>query len=310
MKIQVMLYSLTAVAALAACGGPQTQPAIQSPVGTTSTAARPEARSRDLLYISDQETAKVYVYSYPGGKQVGTLSGVVFPESLCVDGTGNVFVPDDGASHVVEYAHGGTSPIRTLPEEENPDACSIDPATGDLAVANEMGSVSVYPNATGSPTIYSTQFVPWFCAYDPTGNLFAGGNGAGVQIGELRRGASAFQRVTYQGHNNGTVAGIQWVDKHLTVGTANRYSGHCCGRIYRFSIKGSHGRPAGSMHVPGEMNNFFVYGSTAIVTTGLHRVLFYDYPKGGQARRILDEPGSASYSAVISPGSPDRMPRR
>ncbi len=309
MKPRATFYSLAAVAVLAACGGPQTQPAMQSPSGTTS-AARPEAHSGDLLYISDQEKAQVYVYSYPAGKQVGALSGVVFPESLCVDRSGNVFVPDNGAAQIAEYAHGGTSPINTLTDRENPDACSVDPATGSLAVTNESGNVSVYPNATGSPTIYSTPFVPWFCAYDPSGNLFAEGDGAGVQIAELRRGGSAFERVSYREHNNGTVAGMQWVTNHLTMGTANRYSGHCCGRIYRFSIKGSHGRRAGSMHVPGEMNNFFVYGSTAIITTGLHRVLFYDYPKGGQARRILDEPGSASFSAVVSPASSGRTPRR
>jgi hypothetical protein len=282
---------------------------MQSPAGTTS-ALRPGGPSGELLYVSDQEKGQVYVYSYPAGQQVGSLSGIHFPESLCVDGSGNVYVPDNGASQISEYAHGGTSSIKTLTDREFPDACSVDPATGDLAVANQSGTVSVYPNATGSAAIYATPFVPWFCAYDPSGNLFADGDGAGIQIAELRRGGSAFKRVSYRQNNNGTVAGMQWVGNHLTAGTASRYSGNCCGRIHRFTIKGFHGRRAGSSHIPGQMNNFFIDGSTAIVTTGLHRVLFYGYPKGGRAQRILDEPGSASYSVVVSHASSGLTPRQ
>jgi hypothetical protein len=299
MTLRLALSSLAAVAGLAACGA-QTQPVMQSPPGTTSGAVRPEAKTGDLLYVSDQEKAHVYVYSYPAAKQVGTLSGIHFPESLCVDAAGNVYVPDDGASQVAEYAHGGTTPIKVLTDREFPDACAVDPLTGDLAVANQSGTVSIYPNATGSPAVYTTPFIPWFCAYDPSGNLFADGDGAGIQIAKLRKGGSAFERVTYHEGNNGTVAGMQWVGNHLSAGTASRYSGHCCGRIHRFTIKGLHGKRAGSMLVGGQMNNFFIEGSTAIVTTGLHRVLFYDYPKGGSAQRILDEPGSASYSVVVS----------
>jgi hypothetical protein len=281
MKLRLTLYCLAAGALLSACGGPQTQPAMPSQPGATSPAARPDSSSGDLLYVSDQEKAKVYVYSYPAGTLVGTLTGLQFPESLCADEAGNVFVADQGGLKIAEFAHGGTSPIKTLADTQYPVACSVDPVTGNLAAANEAGNVSVYPNASGSPT-----------------------------IAELRKGGSAFEKITYREGNNGNVAGMQWVGNHLTVGTASRYSGHCCGRIHRFSIKGRHGRRAGSMLVPGQMNNYFVEGSTAIVTTGTHRVLFYDYPKGGRAQRVLEEPGSASYSAVVSPAASGLTPRR
>lgn len=310
MKIGLAIYAIAFGALLSACGGPQTQPAMPSQPGAMSTATHPDSSSGDLLYVSDQEKAKVYFYSYPAGTLVGTLTGLQFPESLCTDQSGNVYVADQGGLKIAEFAHGGTSPIKTLTDREYPVACSVDPSTGDLAVANENGTVSVYPNATGNPAIYVTPFVPWFCAYDPSGNLFADGDGAGVDIAELPNGGSAFRRVTYHKGNNGTVAGMQWLTNHLAVGTASRYSGHCCGRIYRFRIKGSHARPVGSMLVPGQMNDFFVYGTTAIVTTGTHRVLFYDFPKGGKEQRILDEPGSASYSAVVSPALSGLTQRR
>ncbi len=310
MKLHSTIYSLAAIALLTACGGPQIQPAMQPQSQAGAPGARPYSSPGDLLYVSDQERAKVYVYRYPAGQLAATLTGLQFPESLCVDQSGNVYVADQGGQKIAEFAHGGTSPIKTWADKEYPVACSVDPVTGDLAAANELGTVSVYKNGTGSPAIYTTPFVPWFCAYDTFGNLFADSDGAGVQIAELPKGGDAFEQVTYHEGNNGVVAGMQWVGNHLAVGTASRYSGHCCGRIHRFSIKGRHGRRAGSMFVPGQMNNFFIYGSTAIVTTGTHRVLFYDYPKGGGAKLIVKEPGSASYSAVVSPAASGVTPRR
>jgi hypothetical protein len=37
----------------------------------------PEAKTEDLLYVSSNDQGAVYVYTYPEGKIVGTLSGLV-----------------------------------------------------------------------------------------------------------------------------------------------------------------------------------------------------------------------------------------
>jgi hypothetical protein len=70
-----------------------------------------EAKSDDLLYISDVDT--VTVYSYPKGKHVGTLKGFYRPLGECVDNAGNVFIAD-GRDSILEYAHGGKKLIQTL----------------------------------------------------------------------------------------------------------------------------------------------------------------------------------------------------
>ncbi len=121
----------------------------------------PEAKRRGLLYISDGSTYDVYVYAYPGGKLVGTLTGFTEPAGECVDKVGDVFITSQtfsGTGTIYEYAHGGTQPIQTLNDAAgNPRGCSVDRTTGNLAVSNFAslsggGSVSIYTNAQGTPT--------------------------------------------------------------------------------------------------------------------------------------------------------------
>jgi len=66
----------------------------------------PDAKLRELLYVSDDATYDVYVFSYPQGKLVGTLTGFAAPGSLCSDAQGDVFIPNVLTSTIVEYAHG------------------------------------------------------------------------------------------------------------------------------------------------------------------------------------------------------------
>ena len=118
--------------------------ASQTSVSTSNGKARSwmlsEARHRDLLYAAANNST-VYVFSYPKGTLVGTLSGFDFPEGLCVDRSGDVWITNSaGTGNIVEHAHGGTSPIATLNSGYgDPIGCSVDPKTGDLAVAYTLG---------------------------------------------------------------------------------------------------------------------------------------------------------------------------
>jgi hypothetical protein len=314
-------YALTigaGAALLAGCGAlrqaQDDMPPVTAPGATTQTSAIatlaehrksrmvPEAKSKDLLYVSDYSD-DVFVFSYPAGRHVGTLTGFpASPRGLCSDQSGDVFVTDQSA--IIEYAHGGTQAINTLMDRENPIACAVDPSTGNLAVANEAGTVSVYPNATGEPSIYSAPFIPLFCAYDDAGNLFAVSSGApGIPIARLPKGGTSFEKVTYDQRNSGEPAGLQWVGKRLEVGSASPYSGGCCGRIYHFAINGAHGRQTGRTLLRGALDDFFVEGATAIVATNTERVALYDFPKGGHATRNIKEPGFVSFSVVVSVGA-------
>ncbi len=85
----------------------------------------PEARGESLAYVSDSgTTGLVYVFSYPTGKRVGTLTGFYFPTGECVDKHGDVWVLNMSPEVIVEYAHGGTSPIATLDDPVGGFSCS------------------------------------------------------------------------------------------------------------------------------------------------------------------------------------------
>jgi hypothetical protein len=148
------------VALLAGCGAPR-------PIGAPGAIAvapgqklegswmRADAKSGDLLYVSNPGNDTVTVYGYQSRKLVGTLDGFSSPAGLCADTAGDVWITNEGEHDVIEYAHGGTQPIQTLDDgSEQPSACSVDKTTGNLAVLN-ADDVAVYSDASGSPTLYS-----------------------------------------------------------------------------------------------------------------------------------------------------------
>ena len=166
----------------------------------------PSAKKSDLLYISDLLAQVVDIYTYGHGyKLVGELTGFFNPEGLCVDKKGNVYVTNDtslGVYQITEYAHGSTSPTRTLNDPDGrANGCSVDPTTGNLAVADFwgpseiIGNVAVFPKANGPPTSYSNSniFYDYYCGYDDNGNLFVDGEteGSVFGLGELAKGAIA-----------------------------------------------------------------------------------------------------------------------
>ena len=113
---------------------------------------------------------------------------------------------NDGASQIVEYAHGGTVAIATLSRPgEYPEGCSVDPVTGNLAVTNFYssaggGSVSIYAGARGSPQLYSDPAIVnyRFCGYDARGNLFVDGSNKQAlrsRSPSFRRGSGTFATI-------------------------------------------------------------------------------------------------------------------
>jgi hypothetical protein len=112
----------------------------------------PEAKRENLLYAVGG-CAGTCVLSYPDGNMVGSLGTRGLAD--CSDGAGNVYISTPDAT-VVEYAHGGTAPTKTL---DVPGTlalgCSVDPTTGNLAVIFQGGSyidVAVFTGAEGAPT--------------------------------------------------------------------------------------------------------------------------------------------------------------
>ena len=181
----------------------------------------PEAKSEDLLYISNVYT--VTVYSYPQGKLVGTLKHFYLPGGECSDRSGHIFIVDGGL--IYEYAHGGKKPIDTLSTSPlGGQGCASDPTTGNLAVALDYGDsygyLAVYSQAKGTPILYSNGKMLFnFCGYDDSGNLYADGIFEGVGLGfvELSKGGSSLVNLTLD-QSLEAAGAVQWDGKYLAIG--------------------------------------------------------------------------------------------
>lgn len=297
---------------IAGCGGPQSPP-----LNAASTAASgkhtqswidPAAKKQSLLYLSSVLTNDVYVYSYKTQQLVGTLTGFSTPYGLCADKAGNVWIVNDGAQQVVEYAHGGTSSIATLSDPgEYPEGCAVDPTTGNLAVTNfystsGAGSVSIYAGAQGSPQIYSDPSMEnyRFCGYDSRGNLFVDGvnSSSGFVLAELPAGGSSFTNVNFT-QKIEWPGGVQWDGKHIAVGDTDT------GTIYRTNAKG---KIAGSTLLSGSnyVNQFWIVSgakkrnAASVVAPSQDGGVagIYKYPAGGSpsATISVEEPFGATVS--------------
>ena len=174
-----------------------------------------------LLYVLDQH--EVTVYKYPQGKLVGKLKNknLYLADGACVDMKGDVYVANYGTDQLFEYRHGGKDLVRTIRPPVGSTGCTVDPATGNLAVAGNSGLV-VYKRARGEPTVYTNSAFEayYYCGYDDQGNLFVDGYnqpGSGHTIlAELPQGGSTLQPISL----NQVIqwpGQVQWDGKHLTV---------------------------------------------------------------------------------------------
>lgn len=276
-----------AVAMLTGCGGPlqigapgalpQSTRGVQADGGGSWVA--PEAKSQDLLYISDDIKGTVDIYPYPKGKLVGVLTGFYgSPGGLCGDSAGNVWVESSnpyGQGAITEYPHGGKSPIRRLMDDRNPNGCAVDPTTGNLAVA-EYTTLSIYTKAKGKPKTYSQ--VAAHCGYDAKGDLFVDGGGGSTSFvfAELAKGGSTFKQIKID--RRVTLAGtVQWDGTYVAIGDAD------AGRIYRTDP--TNGKVAKTITLDGGayVRQFWIQGSTVVGPNAKPNgtVGFWHYPAGG-----------------------------
>ena len=196
------LTCCAATAMLASCGGSQPigAPGVIPQTSALATHAErgkswmlPEAKSEDLIYAVGGCGGTCFL-SYPKGKLVGELTGP-YGSADCSDNNGDVFI--SGQTEVVEFAHGGTTPIATYHVAYTPPVgCSVDPESGSLAVVNGA-QVAVFPAGSQNSTSYNSLLDAHFCGYDNAGNLFVSGNdGQNSGLSELPQGSSGFQKLT------------------------------------------------------------------------------------------------------------------
>jgi hypothetical protein len=327
------LSSCVAAAMLAGCGG--SQPPIGAPGAALQSSAigtqvdhggswmAPEAKSEDLLYVGNTQggpsgTGYITVYSYPTGKLVGTLSASD-PTGLCVDRHGDVFVANSLGGNIAEYAHGGTKPIETLPDNGYPNGCAIDLVTGDLAVVNwcdgppgscfGSGTVLIYRHARGTPKSLHDEYSDfmYYCAYNKRGDLFVNGvfHVNAIGFAELRMGQTAFEQIALRLPKNPQLPnGLQWADGELATGAADG------NELYQYQLRGSKARLVHTTRlrtIPNGngTNQFFIAGNVLIaeeLSTNRHPGLikFYKYPTGGKPTGTLTKDVNNPESTVLS----------
>jgi hypothetical protein len=304
------LVASLAALALAACGGGSS--ATVASLGSSENSVTPDrhrswmspdAKKRDLLYVSDQGTDDVYAYSYPAGKLKGTLTGFNEPYGLCTDKEGDIFIVNTEAAEILEYKHGRTSPIATLGDSgEYPVGCSVDPTTGNLAVTNfqasgsKPGSLAIYADAKGSPTLYDAANVRLyeFCGYDVSGNVFVDGytSSGSFALAELPKGGSTFTDISL----NTTIyqpGGVQWDGKYLAVGD-QYYDNRPEAAIYQVSVAGSVGTVVNTIRLTQgsddvQVVQFWKSGANVIAGNFFTKsVGFWSYPAGGNPRKVIE----------------------
>jgi hypothetical protein len=328
------LSGCAVVAMLAGCGGSQaalggsgTSPQSRTVAGSAMSRSRISRTtgSSDLLYVSSANSGDVFVFSYPGLSQVGTLKSLNYSaQGECVDSAGDVFIATSNASYtgtIFEYAHGGSTPIAELSDPGYPWGCTVDSTTGTLAVSNlsdasnpsgpHFGDLAIYPEGQGLPTMYASADIAqlFFCGYDQQGNLYVDGQKASssnASLFELTSGSGSLSEVTVNAtiHEGGSV---QWDGQYMTIADYNRTAKYGPELIYRLQISGDSAKVIGTTKLKSARNRHigqsWIEGANAIGIVGEKRlrteVGFWKYPGGGKDHHPLSA-GTDLFGVTIS----------
>jgi hypothetical protein len=202
----------------------------------------PKARAATLVYAVDATTGEVNVYDYANGQQVGTISGdFIVSAAGCVDARGDVFLT--AAGNVMEYAHGGTTPLRTYtPGHGTIVGCSVD-EKGDLAISTSTpGGVVIY--AKGNPN-HSATYSNSECeeqaamGYDDKGDVIGAGKYDYVEVCAVLARARQETTLSTSGMTINSPNGTMWDGKYIAVSDGEAGSEKEDTGIYEATLSGS-----------------------------------------------------------------------
>lgn len=281
----------------------------------------------DLLYVTNGDGI-VNVFRYWQKKPVGMITDLNAPYGACADADGHVYIVDETARQIVEYAHGGTKPIHVIDDKQYvPYACSADPHNGNLAVANYAkmnssryypGNIAIYRHGRGKPVFYSDPALYHYaaCAYDDRGNLFVtdGGESSVYRSVFAYLAKHAVKLVTVSMSGGPTwgggfdeVIGLAWDGRHYVV-TPWQNGGY----IWQVVVKGDQGRVIRRIELNGHRvvgpiaiyNNHKQVEGTQVVATWSTRsqsaVAYWKYPAGGDNIGEITQDLAYPYGVAIS----------
>jgi len=262
-----------------------------------------------LLYVTNYHANDVIIYK--NDQVVGKLVGLKGPDGICTDRHGNVWIVNNLGQNVVEYAHGGTTPLKTLGDPGYyPLGCAVNPRTGALVVTNIFstssgpGNVAIYHKAQEPALVLDDPkiYYYFFAGFDAASNLYVDGldTSQTFQFAELLRGRRKFNTIAL----NGTIyypGAIAWDGTYVDVGD-QLYQNHVASAIYQTT--GAGGTIVGTTPMNGAQDVVgYWLGSGNLIgpDANLNDVSLYQYPAGGDPALSLgnlDRP----YGAAVSVG--------
>lgn len=295
-------------ATLVGCGGAQSvEPNALTSSASTSQSSMSTSQG-DLVYLAYGE---VSFYTFPGGEYVGTLKGLKDAVALCADTDGNVWVVAAHShrhSKLLKYAHGGSKPIVSLIlENARADACSVDPASGNLAAGTLNSEVAIWANGAAAPTFYSTS--GFFkdvrtLSYDGSGNLYMRSFTRSESAAWLPKDGSAVVQFSID-----KLGSYGWDGRHFVIGPANGY----LKPLTLYKLRGGTGKVTGKVSLKNcapayEPPSFSIAGSELAVSCGLdetNSLNYYKYPQGGNpiTSFVPGFTGSVAISVAETPAS-------
>jgi hypothetical protein len=312
-------FSWAFAVALCGCGH------LQLPIVSDNTMGpswmNSKAANGDLMYVAASQPSQgvVYVLTFPRGTLLQTLTGFDGrPQYLCSDNDGHVFVTAPTSlesGEIYEFNHGGTKPIAQLTDPGFSQGCSVDPTTGNLAVANysspvfrdHYGNVVIYRHARGAPKVYADKAMHQFqfCGYDSQGNLLADGADRQNHLAFvlLPPNTHQFRTITLNKPIN-RLGPIEWDGKYFGVGDLEPH------RLYRVSVSGSSGTVVNSMRLLYKRNyqlyeQFSIQDGTILAIIGPKggysaSLGLWKYPAGGKQKTFFQKIGTEQYMTGVT----------
>ncbi len=231
----------------------------------------PDARKeRQLLFVSDNASASVAMFSLPKLDLVGAITGFAEPQGLCADGSGHIWVADTAATRVYEYSRSGVLLNTIWDYYGYPVSCAINPRNGELTVldifenaapatrpstiSGGWAPIEVYACPSCSPVVKEVpgMFYVYFGAYDNHGNLYVDGldQPRTFQIGVVPRGKDVGHELKLSGGKINFPGMVQWYgpENYLAVGDqkCNGEHGACVNWV---SVSGARAKITGQTNL-------------------------------------------------------------
>lgn len=296
-----------AASVLAGCGGlqpptgragamPQTRAMVAGLRPDRGKAWMQPSASKTLLYVDDDRSNDTYVYEYPTGKLVGTLTGFHDPRGMCVDQRGDVYISNYQYGLLIEYEHGGTQPINIY-EDPGHDliGCSIS-AKGDVA-ATAFDNVCIWKrgNSEKRPTCIESRSsnctVLTTFGYDHDGDLVGlDAHNGGIIACMIPAGKTTMEKLSMSRiHFVFDPEGTSWDGKYIALGAYQLVNGVYESIVQPATLSGTKLTGVGSPIVllddcrrngPGIVNPF-LFGKQNVTAASTTRATRVTGPNGG-----------------------------